>query len=638
MSISSANAVPAGYSAHESSQAFSVSSTLPPASSVIAPIPILRHAAGGGDPFDFPLPSSHPNFTMSPKYTCICMPCQSGKTRNMQELMLNYHRMAEMFYPDGENYINIVICSKNLNLVQQTEARMKKDLFSSPTSEEDDDSDTSSADAKIDGDIFSWMSGTKKNDITARDLYGRIIDEDIRMIVCCAHKKRLEYVSELLAILDRSKVFKQRVNIWMDEADDYVNLWSDNDFSRFHKVNHIHLVTATLDSIVERFGRIKIHAMPTTFPKCYHKTRDSRVVELEVSTRGPLEYIEAVYAIHGETLSAPGMRVFAPGDLTVKSHDAISDFLRSKGFAVCILNGRKKCIYVPGSDKPLYIADYLHHDEIMEVGKVIARIYRDEKLSRFPFAITGKICLGRGITFNCEEFMTYLTTEDDGTLNSRRELDFDFMFDAAIVPTMRDRATLYQCASRVNGNILNFVNYAVPTVYMTADTHKTILDAEAVAMNLPVMVYTHKLSDVGKEEMNWAIHGDIEKYREEKNRSMNAGVKKEVPCRIYADEKTAREVLAFLYPTYSWRGRKQVNGFYEAAVGRSSQVNSLEHVLANAHNLTGGKEGAKNQTATVWVPCYKNVTDASTLRYVVIVKKDLKDKLPEVDAKWPQTL
>ena len=112
----------------------------------------------------------------------------------------------------------------------------------------------------------------------------------------------------------------------------------------------------------------------------------------------------------------------------------------------------------------------------------------------------------------------------------------------------------------------------------------------------------------------------------------------ETPYRVYADEKTAREVLAFLYPKYNWRVRKMVNCFYEAAVGRPSQVNSLEHVIATVPNLTGGKEGEKNQTMTHWVPCYKDTTDPTTLRYVVVIKKDLKEKVTEVDAKWVQTL
>lgn len=452
---------------------------------------------------------------MNRKYTCIIRPAQSGKTRTMQELMLEYEKFADIFHPDGENYLNIVICSKNLNLVKQTHARMQKDLFVS--SDDDDGSDSASADAKIEGDIFSWMTGTKRTNITAGDLFGRIILEDVRMVICCAHKKRLEYVAELLALLDRCKSFKQRINIWMDEADDYVNLWSAPtvEFSRFNKVNDIYLVSATLDAIVQKFQRVKVRPFARTYPPCYHKTADSKIVEVESSIRDPVEYLKTVYAAHKTELCVPGARLFAPGDITVKSHDEIADFLVEEGFAVCILNGKNKCIRVPGAETPLMIAQHVPEGEIMEVGKTIAAMYRDYNLARFPFAITGKICLSRGITFQCEELRTVVAVQPDGTLTSSMELSYDFLFDFGVMPPMSDRATLYQCVSRNNGNIKDFRNYKVPTIFMSSETRNTIFGAEKIAENLATLVHTHDLADVGVEEMNWAIHGDEERYRRE---------------------------------------------------------------------------------------------------------------------------
>jgi hypothetical protein len=391
---------------------------------------------------------------------------------------------------------------------------MQKDLF---VSADDDASDADSADAKIEGDIFSWMTGTKDTNITASDLFGRIILEDVRMVICCAHKKRLEYVAELLALLDRCKAFKQRVNIWMDEADDYVKLWSAPtvEYSRFNKVNDIYLVSATIDGIVQKFQRIKVKPFASTYPACYHKTSDSHVVEVDSSARDPVEYLKLVYATHKDALCAPGVRLFAPGDITVKSHDDIADFLVAEGFAVCILNGKKKCIRVPGAEAPLVIAEHVPEGEIMEVGKTIASMYKDYNLARFPFAITGKICLSRGITFQCEELRTVLSVQPDGTLTSSSELSYDFLFDYGVMPPMSDRATLYQCVSRNNGNIKNFRNYKVPTIFMSADTRETIFGAEKIAENLATLVHTHNLTDVGVEEMNWAIHGDESRYRRE---------------------------------------------------------------------------------------------------------------------------
>jgi hypothetical protein len=454
---------------------------------------------------------------MNRKYACIIRPAQSGKTRTMQELMLEYERIASIFHPDGENYLNIVICSKNLNLVKQTHARFKKELFVSSSDEDDDTSESASADAKIEGDIFSWMTGTKDTNITASDLFGRIILEDVRMVICCAHKKRLEYVADLLALLDRCKAFKQRVNIWMDEADDYVKLWSAPtvDYPRFNKVNDIYLVSATVDAIVHKFQRIVVRPFAITYPACYHKTADARVVEVDSRVRDPVEFLKSVYSANKERLCAPGVRLFAPGDITVKSHDDIADFLVSEGFAVCILNGKKKCIRVPGAEAPLVIAEHVPEGEIMEVGKTIACMYRDYNLARFPFAITGKICLSRGITFQCEELRTILSVQCDGSLTSSSELSYDFLFDYGVMPPMSDRATLYQCVSRVNGNIKTFRNYKAPTLFMTTETRETIFGAEKIAENLATLVHKHGLPDVGVEEMNWAIHGDEEKYQRE---------------------------------------------------------------------------------------------------------------------------
>lgn len=604
-------------------------------SSTVPPISALRPvAAGSGDPFDFPPPSHHPKYIMNRKYNCIIRPAQSGKTRTMQELMLDYERLAKLLYTDADSFLNIVICSKNLNLVKQTHARMKKDLFVS-ADEDDDVSDSASADAKIEGDIFSWMTGTKDTNITASDLFGRIILEDVRMVICCAHKKRLEYVAELLALLDRCKAFKQRVNIWMDEADDYVKLWSAAtvEFSRFNKVNDIYLVSATMDAIVHKFQRIKVRPFATTYPACYHKTTDAHVVQVESDIRDPVDYLKTVYAAHKKSLCVAGVRLFAPGDITVKSHDEIADFLVSEGFAVCILNGKKKCIRVPGADAPLVIAEHVPEGEIMEVGKTIACMYRDYNLARFPFAITGKICLSRGITFQCEELRTVLSVQPDGTLASSSELSYDFLFDYGVMPPMSDRATLYQCVSRVNGNIKTFRNYKPPTIFMSKETCETIFGAEKIAENLATLVHTHKLMDVGVEEMNWAIHDDETRYRRELEVRVPNISQQSIRYRVYKDKDTLRAVLKVVDPSYVFRSRKKSGDFYVAGyAGVTMRVLSLSEVV-NLHysHLSGG-----NNASTRYIPCYTDVTDPSTLCYVVPIQPDVSaDVIVKMDRAYP---
>jgi hypothetical protein len=563
----------------------------------------------------FDAPPHHAKYTMNRKYKCIVRPAQSGKTRTMQELMLEYDRLGKIFYKDDESFLDIIVCSKNLNLVKQTHARMKKELFVS-SDEDDDASDSASADAKIEGDIFSWMTGTKDTNISPEALVTKICLGDVRMVICCAHKKRLKYVADLLSILDRARFFKDRVNIWMDEADDYVNIWSSSevDFPRFNKVNDIYLVSATVDAIVEKFDRIKVKPFASTYPACYHKTVESHIVEIPATSRDPMDYLNTVYSQHNNTLCVPGMRVFVPGDITVKSHDQIADFLVAEGFAVCILNGKKKCIRVPGMEEPLVIAEHVPVGEIMEVGKTIAIMYRDYNLSRFPFAITGKICLSRGITFQCEDLTTVLAVQPDGTLTSSSELSYDFLFDAGIMPPMSDRATLYQCVSRVNGNIKNFRNYKVPTLYMSKETRETIFGAEKIAENLATLVHTHNLADVGKEEMNWAIHGDEAAYRNEVEASSRHSPSTAAAShRIYYRKTKEFATMGAARKYYAERFGSE-DGLAETKLQKEKDSGKFKCSFANVKSevQTVDTVRAHLNSGNLWGENYKKLYDATT--------------------------
>jgi hypothetical protein len=460
--------------------------------------------AGGGNPFD----ATASRTMLSRKYTCMIKPAQSGKTRTMQELMLEYEKLARVFQSDDSGLVNIVICSKNLNLVKQTHARMTEII--SPA--DDDDSDNGSADATIDGDIFSWMTGTKDTNISPDALAMKIALGDVRMVVCCAHSKRIQYVANLMAIFHRAPFLSRRFNIWMDEADDYVNIWSDIDLAKYNCVSSIYLVSATIDDIVEKHNHVKVMPFITTFPPCYRKMADAVVEHIDVPTRDAADYFKQVYASHKETLCVPGMRLFAPGSDVVVSHNAIAEFLQSEGFAVAVINGRRKCILVPGTEEPLSIVKEVKKGEVMEIGKVIAKMYRDHNLARFPFAITGKLCLGRGITFQCQEVREVCSVDDEGEVSMVEEMDYDFLFDAGIIPPMNKTATLYQCAARMNGNIGEFKNYKPSTIYTTSANHVAMMKSENIAKNLAVLVRNHNLADVGRDEMDWADHGDEEQY------------------------------------------------------------------------------------------------------------------------------
>lgn len=412
------------------------------------------------------------------KIECLIKPGQSGKTRTIQERIAQYEERV----PTGA--LNIIICSNNRKLVEQTTSRMTGDLFEGER-----------------GVCTTWASGCgEAGSLGPEELAMKVMAGRVKMVVCCAHKVRLRYLHRLLLLLEREKTFTQSIHIWIDEADESIQLWSGEEFSieRLEKVEQVTLVSATIGSIVKRYGEIRVLPFAVTHPKAYHMIADCDLVVDEGFSGSGADYIMSVFDIYRDRLCKPGMKLFAPGDVTVASHDAIASFLQKRGFAVMVLNGRRKCIVLPGG-KGAPIS--LEGDGHTEVGKVMQEMYVKHGLSRYPFAVTGQLCLGRGLTFQSEEFM----------------------FDFGIIPAIANDANAYQCACRLAGNIKEFKGYAKPTLVMPAERLRAVLEQERIAVNLGRMVYEVGLTEVGVAELEWA--GRVEGGNVgRKQRKVGAGV------------------------------------------------------------------------------------------------------------------
>ena len=388
----------------------------------------------------------------------ICRPAQSGKTKTYQQLIKDYEMLSELFY-DCEGFINIVLCSNNKSLVQQTAARHAADLYEISSVE----SEGGAADDRIEGNVFSWFSGTKENNVEVGALADRIKEDEVAMVVCCAHSKRIGFLVELLENLNRSKNFKKKVNIWIDEADESINKWSKIDINCLKVVHSVTLISATFDAIVKKYGKVRVRCYDVPHPECYIGFKDCEVMPKDIAVASAPAYLAAVYDEFSAQLCLPGTRLFAPGDSTQESHDQITEFLRVRGWAVLVLNGARKEIVKP-CGQVLPIADYVEWENGTpeEIGKTITSIYHDSGLSAFPFAITGQICLGRGLTFQNERFL----------------------FDWAIVSNMASRALAYQCAARVLGNIKHLPNYKQCKIVTTSRMQRMIEQAENIAIRI----------------------------------------------------------------------------------------------------------------------------------------------------------
>ena len=429
------------------------------------------------------LPSSN---TMT--FKCLLRPGQSGKTRKIQELIREYEGYADLFLGPGANPLNIIITSNNIALSEQTSTRMNRDLYETESVDSDENT---TADAQINGNCFSWTSGSKGG-MKVNELFGLILRQKVTMIVCCANKRRIDYIFQLLKILNEFPAYRPRVNVWIDEADASVKLWSNPEvnMSSLSNVQSVILVSATFNSILKKYERLRIIGCAETHPEVYHKIADC-IQEVDASAlagrteitervHSSSDFLEATLAKHPEWIR-PGIKMFAPGNHVQSSHNENAAVLIKRGFAVLILNGDEKSIRLPHGLPSIRLEDN-EGDEPEEIGVQVARLYHERNIRQFPFAVTGHMCVGRGLTFQNEKFL----------------------FDCGVIPYINDPAMAYQTACRMVGNIKKLPGYKPSTIVASPKTMTTILRQEMFAVNLARIVHERKLEDVGIEEFNEA--------------------------------------------------------------------------------------------------------------------------------------
>lgn len=524
------------------------------------------------------------------KVSCLWLPAQSGKTRKIKELIELYRDMRmlvkktngrivsswdEENIPEindnddednqeeeitDDNYFNVIICSNNSMLAQQTEARMRNELFSSSFVLHDDEKTEVVQSNEDDCDVYAWISANKEKR-SVRDVAYSIDRNQLKMLVCCSHATRIdEYLYPLLRMLDDDfsrKLFRKKINIWIDEADASINLWSKYEkILGMGVINKVTLVSATFNSIINKYKKISVIPFKETHPKCYVKLQDANMIICDEKRDDALGYIKYVIRVNNllDELK-PGYCLFAPGDISVESHLNIKTYFYAKHrCAVAMLNGKHKKIFVPGMN-PIDLTEEMNKKNPEEVGKILARKYKEHNLDKFPFVVTGQICLGRGITFQSESFL----------------------FTASIIPYIANKASLYQCATRVIGNIKHLMNDS-HIMYCSKKTRKVLLEMESCAVNVAKILYENNETEVDKSLMKRAINQDAEddtKYK---------GLKKYVECKLLEfkvnnNEKNAWKEAISAYEAHMCKNitsksmpEKNDSGFYECSTTGKKEV------------------------------------------------------------------
>ena len=430
------------------------------------------------------------------KVDTMCLDAQGGKTRRIQDLIEEENDACKAAHVPRP--LNIVFQANNRSLVDQTGARMEDELFKSEVREDAAD-DAQEADMAIEGGVLSWHSGGKTK-VTPAQVGLKIFMGDIEMLVCCANRRRLTYVADIVRDCAKAQErgrFAPKINFWFDEADSYVSFFKDTSFKEIAAlpiVAKITMVTATVDALIQTFGSINVLPMETTTLPMYVGLADYAVELVPDRKDSAADFIKAAVERNVERYLAPGVRIFAPGAVKRASHYAIAASFLELGAAVVVLNGMTKEIWVPNpaGDKEVIAlprsCDTPRGQK--ELGKIIACLYETHDLKRFPLAITGNICLGRGITFQ----------------------NAGFLFDHMILPPVFDtRAGAYQAAGRGLGNIrelLAFVERAAtgfkPTLVTTKCTHQWLKEAASIAGSLAKNAHATGRRIVTKDDLDVA--------------------------------------------------------------------------------------------------------------------------------------
>ena len=530
------------------------------------------------------------------KLKCLYLPAQSGKTRKVEDLIAHYKDIHDCF---GDGDVNIIISANNILLVKQTEARVRNDLTVERTE--------GANDAVIKAGVFSWTSGDKECNITPSDLAFRMLGE-VEMVVLCAHPTRLKYLSQMLQRLSACPMFNKKINIWIDEADKSINLWSRHSaLLSLAAVHQVTLVSATFDSVFAKYGSLQVLGFYKTHPECYRRLKDAIKIEENFATADASEFVKHVMLKNRDRLVRPGLRAFIPGEMRKASHDAIADFLHKElGFIVIIINGERKEILVPG-EETIPLERYLSvssGETPKEFNAELAKLYKANNWNRFPLAITGFYCVERGVTFQCGPETDPAKGLHDG-----------FLFDYGVLPPIACKAEAYQTMARLFGNVGHLPNYKQVEIYTSSAMFTKVEKQEEIAVNLARMVQEQGLVTVSKKDIKAAQNFETEAAWD-----------------FYMDEfSTLKEANKFMHD-HGGQGKTQKaldkdmeGSFYKSSVTDAKAVlhyDAVKREMAGWSKLSNLNPKADKVTARMTV-CYRNLADPTSSTFIcrVAVRK-----------------
>lgn len=505
------------------------------------------------------------------KFVLICKPEQSGKTFIMIK-MIN-----KDLNDDEQNKIivNFIFCDNSLLLTKQTANRVKNDVNKLPDIEETYIEFSSSKD------------GSAQN--SADSVIAKIID-GVTNIICCTNGKRVSDISGIINRLNKSPMFKGRFifKIWLDEADKFIG-HIDKTFinlTQQHDNVYTYCLTATPKQLFTKYNYMNVLPLENTTNPEYHGWKDNRIkiIDFNSTTSEFIGHALQKHLDRGKKFK-PGSKWFTPADNKKVSHTCVRDILLGKEFAVFIVNGDGISLTLPTSGKPSF-----KENKTKELHEQMYDMYNEHNVSRFPVAITGNICVSRGISI----------------------MHPNFIFDYAIFSSCRNKAEASQSAGRLKGNIKKWKNYKRPVVYTTHKFNKIATEWEEKSRELALLAFQksgHLLDSPAKitkeehkfmiKDKDWKLETGEFYTLEEANQFL-----KTYDCRIHKEH------------TFE----KDSNGFIKSSTTGNKDVLNYETVTKTIKSwgATSALDLRNNKTkGSRMIICYKDSEDISSVVYIV---------------------
>lgn len=452
------------------------------------------------------------------RFTLICKPEQSGKTFIMIQQII---KDLEVKDPNGKKTVNFIFCDNSLLLTKQTGERVKNDLEEYQVNLEE---------YQVNGELYVELSSHNRTEHhNWRSVVGSLTTSDVNNVLCCTNGVRVDDVYESIEHLNNYYLTQDQFifKIWLDEGDKFIkpiNTTFKRLVDEYDNVS-VYCITATPKKLFDVYKQMNVLPIEKATSPNYHGWNDNDITLVDHVAGN--EFVRHVLDKCAKELIVPGSKWFIPAGYQKKYHNAVKDICVERGIATFIVNGDGIKLYLPNKTFHIY-------DKDEELNTKIIKIYKDHFLENYPLAITGNICIGRGISIISE----------------------DFMIDYGILSLCHNQQEASQNSGRLKGNIKGFSSYKPFKVFTTEQFDKVAKEWENKSRGLAELAF--KRSEEGKstiitknefktvgEDFDYIVHSELFKsykqaiqFLETKERDMNTKIKGTKKSAIHSSDAT----------------------------------------------------------------------------------------------------